>query len=208
MDATGLRALGWLVLVGLLLTGCRPEPSETLGYGPLPVIAGTNVAVPRGWRPSLAEETRDWKWIVIHHSATDAGGALAFDRMHRARGWDELGYHFVIDNGEGRPDGQVEVGSRWVKQKYGAHTKSPDGKYNQQGIGICLVGNFENSQPTANQWDSLIRLVAYLQRQYNIPADHIIGHRDANPTTLRPGKNVSLPQLRHDVEHFLDANSK
>ena len=61
--------------------------------------------------------------------------------------WDELGYHFVIGNGTHTGDGQVEVGSRWGKQKHGAHCKTPDNYYNDHGIGICLVGNFENSNP-------------------------------------------------------------
>ena len=37
---------------------------------------------------------------------------LASLRMDQAKGWDELGYHFVIGNGTDTRDGQVEVGSR------------------------------------------------------------------------------------------------
>jgi 5-methylcytosine-specific restriction endonuclease McrA len=36
-----------------------------------------------------------------------------FDRSHRDKGWDELGYHFVIGNGTSSGDGVVEVGTRW-----------------------------------------------------------------------------------------------
>ncbi|MCK4602755.1 MAG: hypothetical protein KAU28_09835, partial [Phycisphaerae bacterium] len=53
---------------------------------------------------------RYWRYIVIHHSATARGNAAVFDKSHRRRGYDELGYHFVIDNGAGGPDGNVEVG--------------------------------------------------------------------------------------------------
>ena len=56
------------------------------------------------WR---AQGYRPWRYIVIHHSATASGNAAEFDREHRARGWDGLGYHFVIDNGVGGPDGRV-----------------------------------------------------------------------------------------------------
>ena len=196
------------MLLTLSLGGCGTPTTPDAGeYGPLPTIAGTQVVVPRAWRPSSRSEVRDWKWIVIHHSATGSGGALAFDRMHRARGWDELGYQFVIDNGTARAGGCVEVGSRWVKQKYGAHTKSPDGKYNLQGIGICLVGNFEKETPGPEQWDSLVRLVAFLQGEYGIPARNIIGHRDANGgATLCPGKNLSVKKLREDVARFVAEN--
>lgn len=167
-----------------------------------PTIRGTQIAVPRAWRSR--QTPRDWHWIVIHHSASDSGSAATFDQWHRQRGWDELGYHFVIDNGEGLPDGRVEVGGRWYKQKQGAHAKSPSGEYNDRGIGICLVGNFEKTAPTADQWQSLVRLVAYLAREYDIPESRIIAHHDVNSQTLCPGKNLNLEQLRHDVAHIAD----
>ena len=68
---------------------------------------------------------RTWKYIVIHHSATDSGSAASFDRSHRKRGWDGLGYHFVIGNGRGTGDGVVEVGYRWTRQVTGAHAGRP-----------------------------------------------------------------------------------
>ena len=86
-----------------------------------------------------------WTTVVVHHSATDRGSASAFDRGHRGKGWDELGYHFVIGNGRGSGDGQIEVGSRWYKQKHGAHCKTPDNYFNEHGIGVCLVGDFTRS---------------------------------------------------------------
>ena len=108
--------------------------------------------------------------IVIHHSATPTGNADEFDKMHREKGWDELGYHFVIGNGTGSGDGQVEIGPRWVKQKHGAHAKVPGHpEYNDVGIGICLVGNFDVTRPTEAQMASLAQLVRFLMDRYNIP---------------------------------------
>jgi N-acetyl-anhydromuramyl-L-alanine amidase AmpD len=46
----------------------------------------------------------------------------------------------------------------------------------------------------------LVRLVAYLSREYGIPSDRIIGHHDVNPQTLCPGANMDLKRLRRDVE--------
>jgi len=198
-----LIALGSAVLIGC---GAVVGTHNHWGFQPLPEITGTKVVVPSHWQPE--ETPRTWKWIVIHHSASDSGGAAVFDVWHRKRGFDELGYHFVIDNGEGMPDGNVEVGSRWLKQKQGAHAKSPDGQYNERGIGICLVGNFENSEPTAKQWQMLVKLVAYLSAQYDIPSDRIIGHHDVNGTTLCPGKNLSVEKLREDVKAYLREHRK
>lgn len=131
---------------------------------------------------------RQWKYIVIHHSATEEGCAAVFDRFHRGKGWDELGYHFVIPNGKGGPDGSVEVGSRWRCQKWGSHTGgTPDNEYNNLGIGICVVGDWSRSLPTPAQLAGLRQLVLHLARTYRIPLRNIIGHRDA------PGAKTACP---------------
>jgi hypothetical protein len=156
---------------------------------PVPSMVG----IPRDWAPIVAP--RRWEWIVIHHSATPVGGAARFGREHQAKGWDELGYHFVIGNGSDTANGLVEVGSRWPKQKQGAHTKTPDNNFNEKGIGICLVGDFDVARPTEAQLRAVAKLTAYLMKTYRIPADHIIGHCDAKATHC-PGKNLRIAQLR------------
>jgi hypothetical protein len=169
----------------------RPIPQQPVSAPPVatPAMAG----IPRDWTPGVA--SRKWEWIIIHHSATPVGGAVRFGREHQAKGWDELGYDFVIGNGTDTANGLVEVGPRWVKQKIGAHTKTPDNHFNEQGIGICLVGNFDSARPTAAQLQSMSKLVAYLMKTYRIPADHIIGHGDAKATDC-PGRNLHIAQVR------------
>jgi hypothetical protein len=149
--------------------------------------------VPREWIPAVPPN--NWQWIVIHHSATPAGSARAFDASHRHRGWDELGYHFVIGNGTGSGDGQIEVGSRWPKQKWGAHAKTPDNRFNEYGIGICLVGDFSMDRPTPAQIESLTRLVGYLMFTYQIAPSHVLGHGQTKPTEC-PGRYVNVAEIR------------
>ena len=145
------------------------------------------------WNPSGPE--RPWQFIVIHHSATPTGSAAEFDVMHRAKGWDELGYHFVIGNGTGSGDGQVEVGGRWRKQKHGAHCKvAGHPEYNDVGIGICLVGNFDETYPSEAQMASLARLVRYLMDRYGVSRSHIYGHGQLKPTDC-PGKYFNYADL-------------
>lgn len=145
---------------------------------------------PAAWGQDLWEVSRPktWRYIVIHHSGTDKGNASEFDAQHRKRGWDELGYHFVITNGKGGPDGRIEVGNRWRAQKTGAHTGgTPGNEYNECGIGICMVGDFRNRLPSAAQLASLRQLADYLVARYNIPPENIIGHCDA------PSANTECP---------------
>lgn len=120
-------------------------------------------AAPRAWTPPV--QSRPWQCIVIHHSATDFGGARRFDKGHKEKGWDDLGYHFVIGNGSDTRDGAVEVGPRWRQQRQGAHCRSPEDYYNERGIGVCLVGNFDDGPPSAAQRQSLEKLVRYLCRK-------------------------------------------
>jgi hypothetical protein len=164
-----------------------------------------NVAAPSGpaaWKPRVA--ARHWKWIVIHHSATPAGSMAFFDKEHKAKGWDGIGYHFVIGNGTDTADGQIEVTPRWPLQKWGAHAKTVDNRFNEHGIGICLVGNFDVERPSPKQMQSLSRLVAHLSQTYRISPQNVVGHRDTKPTDC-PGRFVNLAPIRHAASATADA---
>jgi hypothetical protein len=169
---------------------------------PLPAVPAPSAGVPREWVPLV--RANQWNWIIIHHSATPTGGAAAFDKMHKAKGWDELGYHFVVGNGTDTRDGQVEVGPRWPKQKWGAHTKTPDNQFNNFGIGICLVGNFDNTRPSYAQMQATSKLVAYLMKTYHVPPERVIGHGMAKPTDC-PGRYMSVAEVRRMSGQILAA---
>ena len=123
---------------------------------------------------------RQWEYIVLHHSASGSGSLASIDQYHReVRGWDECGYHFVIGNGTESGDGEIEVGGRWLKQKHGAHTKHPDHpEYNDDGIGVCLVGNLDGTPPTPKQVVACRRLVGYLSERCQISPQHVATHAD------------------------------
>ena len=173
----------------------KPEDKK-----PSPQLTG----IPRDWTPGV--RANDWKWIVLHHSATPAGGAKAFDKMHREKGWDELGYHFVIGNGTDTGDGQIEVGPRWTKQKHGAHAKTPDNRFNERGIGICLVGNFDNERPTRAQVAALNKLVAYLMKTYHVSPTGVLGHEDTGKATDCPGKFMDVAGIRRAAGQMAGAD--
>jgi len=139
--------------------------------------------------------SRKWKYIIIHHSATNEGSSLSFHKFHLKRGWDKgVGYHFVVDTkSQGKLDGQIEVTPRWLKQQDGAHTKAAD--MNTKAIGIALVGNFNIHEVSPKQHESLTHLVNTLRRHYKIPMENILGHKHINgAVTDCPGKK--FPWLR------------
>lgn len=143
-----------------------------------------------------------WRYIIIHHSATDNGNALYFDYAHRKRGFNRgLGYHFVIDNGtDTKADGQIEVSPRWIKQQNGAHCSASG--MNFKSIGICLVGNFNYERVSGKQMNSLVYLVKLLRKYYGIPANNILGHGQVkNAQTDCPGRNFPWNEFRSRMRH-------
>lgn len=173
----------------------RSQPIHTTRYIPPATQRRSHAA----WYPKYSRISKRWESIVLHHSATDRGGAKLFDKSHRQRGWDGLGYHFVIGNGSDTPDGAIEVGSRWQHQKHGAHCKSKNNYYNEHGIGICLVGDFTRQSPSPRQMESLYKLTQFLTRTCNIPAGRIVSHKLINKKTKCPGHRFPVAAVRRFI---------
>lgn len=132
-----------------------------------------------------------WKTITLHHSATIEGNAESFGRNHRRRGMGGLAYHFVIGNGTGSDNGEIEVGWRWRKQ---VETNR------KRDIQICLVGNFNQQQVSEEQFKSLIQLLKILESQYGISVSNIRRHKDVpEALTECPGKNFPITRIKSEL---------
>jgi hypothetical protein len=175
-----------------------------LNGAPGPQNAGAPLAAPlaelapapaQGWDGLLfdrldreAEADRAWNGIVIHHSGTNQGSAESIARIHEGQGIRGLGYHFVIGNGAGQPDGEIAVGFRWSDQLPGAHIAGPMPQADKnRKIGICLVGDGDRRPFTEEQLAALASLVTSLQERYAIPAERVTLHRDL-ASTASPGR--------------------
>ncbi len=186
-------------------SGCAATPPKggekvggNSGYRDLSVPALVLPGVPNEIK--TYENSRKWKYVVIHHSASTSGNAATFDKMHRKRGWNRgLGYHFVVGNGNGSGNGRIEIGSRWVKQIDGAHSGIKE--YNHFGIGICLVGNFENETPSSKQMESLLSLISYFQERYKIPSENVILHKHVK-TTACPGRKFPYFEVLSNINAY------
>jgi len=145
-----------------------------------PVIAATR---------SLSITPKRWKFIVAHHSGIEKGNGRTYDREHRRRGYENgLAYHFVIGNGVDSGEGEIEIGPRWLRQIHGGHVRSET--YNEHGIGICLVGNFEKRLVSKKQLASFTTLVDWLRSSAPLgirPAFTVHRWVDRNHTVC-PGK--------------------
>ena len=172
------------------------SPSRPLGAVPPMLELPSRGGLPAAWRP--VDNARSWRFVVLHHTATKSGSVSSIDRAHRqrvanGRHWLGIGYHFLIGNGQGMPDGQVEPTFRWTRQIEGAHAGVDD--YNRYGIGIALVGNFEKHPPTMAQLAAARQLVSALRTEYAITADRVVGHGDVKATAC-PGRFFSVSAIR------------
>lgn len=144
-------------------------------------------------------------FIVVHCSATNATmdiGVSEITRWHIQRGFDTVGYHYVI-----RRNGTLETGR--PENVIGAHVKG----HNANSIGICLAGgvNAQNKPEnnfTAEQIATLKLLLNQLRERY--PAARILGHRDLSPDKNGDGKITPNEYIKacpsFDVGQWLDAS--
>ena len=127
--------------------------------------------------------------ITLHHSGspkpiTDPDEAKT--KMHnlqvwgqREKNWWDVPYHFVIG-----PDGTIFEGRDF---HYMGETNT---KYDPTGhFLISAMGNYEIQQPTQEQIDSIVSLMAWAADTYDIPVEKIYGHCDLAKTAC-PGKHL------------------
>jgi LysM repeat protein len=182
--ANGLRdpnqiGVGERLLIPRVSVPLRVEPYRPVSLEPIEKIVGRK------------QYKVKWKYITLHHSATREGNAEAFDRNHRRRGMGGLFYHFVIGNGTGSLDGEVEVGWRWIRQV----------EVERKGdIQICLVGDFNQQNVSPVQFTVLVKLIKVLTQQYSIPVNHIRKHNDLkNKITECPGRDFPFYRILAEV---------
>ena len=139
--------------------------------------------------------TNNWKGIVVHHSAIKSGNAAIYDLNHRKKGMQNgLAYHFVIGNGIDSGDGEIEIGRRWTHQLQGGHVKNH--KINLTAIGICLIGNFQETRPSKMQIEAFTQLMDWLKSEVVPKAKQFAGHRELRgEQTVCPGKNFPLAAM-------------
>ena len=115
--------------------------------------------------------------IVIHCTASRNGRTRALVDIradHLARGFNDIGYHYVI-----QPDGHVDTGRD--EEVPGAHAQG----HNAHSIGVCLVGGLGGpdklnpGQFTEAAWEALRITVQDLMDRY--PEAAVVGHRDLSP---------------------------
>jgi len=131
------------------------------------------------------------KKVILHCADTpdalkgdkyfDLFGRDDIDDWHRERGFNGIGYHFVV-----RRTGVVEVG-RDIKV-IGAHTYGE----NKDSIGVCYIGK---AHPSLDQLESIINMYVLFKRQYGFDHTKWFGHYEFNPGKTCPGIDMVMLRL-------------
>lgn len=123
--------------------------------------------------------------IIIHCTATECGrdyAAAEIAQWHKARGWQDIGYHYVI-----HLDGSIERGRD--EQRVGAHCVG----HNVTSIGVAYIGGLQDGKPadtrTAEQKQALKALIDDLLSKY--PSATVHGHCEYNRGKACPCFDVS-----------------
>jgi hypothetical protein len=136
--------------------------------------------------------------LCIHHSASSSGTVEEFDLMHRGRGFSSIGYHHVIGNGKGIPDGEIKLGRPEKIDGAGVWGN------NKGKLHCCMIGQFSRAHsgytgpPTPKQWHALGHWLLVKGATYSVPFTGIVGHKEialkGHPTAC-PG-DIDLKQVR------------
>lgn len=165
--------VGMLTVTSALLLALAPAPLTPDASGSLYAVDSPQ-ALDAIFQTQVAVRPGQWKYLYVRHSASTTGNAMT---LGEATG--TLGDHFVIGNGDGAFDGEIQLGYRWDQQ---APAAAPIGaaEIDPACISICLIGDFDSTVPTPLQLRRLGQLVATLQVRLGIGDERVILVDQAN----------------------------
>ncbi len=160
--------MGVLTLTSALLLALAPPPLRADASNSLFAVDQPDAldAIYNTLRPIASGQ---WRYIRIHHSRTMGGNALTLAQTSPAG----LGDHFVVGNGDGSLDGEIQIGQRWNQQQPAI---SPVGSpsVDPNCLSICVIGDFDHGVPTPLQMRRLTQLVCSLQVRLQISPDRVL----------------------------------
>ena len=149
---------------------------------------------------ATAGASHEWTSVVIHHLEQPAGDLETIDRNHRKAGLHSLGFHFIIGNGNGLGDGDVQMGNRWHSQSSAAKPRDiHQDNWNDGIVSICLIGNGNRRPFTEQQTVHLSHLVQRLQQELSIPAEQVFLESDLSGHSNSPGKFFAEAQFKSQL---------
>jgi hypothetical protein len=190
-----------LVVFSCLVGGLSLTSALLLALAPAPLIPDASrslfaIDAPRTldvvFETRVPAQSGRWKYIYIRHSKTTSGNALS---LGQASGG--VIDHFVIGNGDGCIDGEIQVSHLWNDQ-LPAGTPAGTTRIDPSCISICVIGDFDRSVPTPTQMRRLAQLVGTLQGRLNISPEQVFFIEEA-PGAAGIGRYFPSPDFRQQL---------
>ena len=162
-------ALTSILLQAMARSPMQPDAADTL------FAYGTGDSIDAIFRMQVPVQPNRWQYLYIHHTKTSTGNALMLGNSP-----DGVTDHFIIGNGDGLADGELQISQRWNHQQ---SALSPTGNLvvEPNCVSISLVGDFDRKPPTPMQLGRLGQLVQALQMRCRIPASRVEWLNDGTP---------------------------
>lgn len=126
---------------------------------------------------SEADQSPDrWDSIEIFFSDTQGGNIGRLAAVQGLRSAADIRCHFVLCNGVGANDGEIQTTASWQAQR--SVRRGANAQGGQQTIRICLIGNGVSALPTDYQLKRLETLLEALCRRFDIVPDAVYLPRD------------------------------
>jgi hypothetical protein len=180
-----------LTFTSALLLALAPPPINSENFNSLSA-SDHGEFLDEVFKTAVPTRADQWRYIYIHQSSTDTGNAQTL-----AGPTGDFCDHFVIGNGQGCQDGEIEISPRWNQQQ-SASTPPGVAHIEPDCISICLVGDFDHSMPTPMQLRRLGELVTTLQSQLRIPGQRVIFLTQAN-TPSGAGRYFPVTAFRDQI---------
>lgn len=140
-------------------------------------------------------------YIILHHSLTKDSSTVSWSAIRKfhteTNHWRDIGYHYGIELVNDR----YEILKGRMDDEVGAHAR----KFNHKSLGICCIGNFDDSPMPLKQYKFLVKLIRGLQRIFDIPRGRVIGHWETYKflglpiQKTCPGKTFNLDIFRREI---------
>lgn len=166
--------------------GARP-PEDIFPTGPARVVWAHNTAGPvMSPQASKADEEARLRAVQSFHMNPDDPSTAA----REGRGFSDIAYSFLI-----APSGRRYEGRGW-RRKHGGNL----GANNSNSVSICLIGNYDEQDPTPAQIQAFRQIIADgLQAGHIVRGYALLGHRDEPAPKSCPGNRVH-PRLKEFVQ--------
>lgn len=133
-------------------------------------------SVDHAMRSRACQAPDRWNSIEIFFSGTKGGSLAELAAARGTAGAAELNCHFVICNGNGADDGDIQPTEKWQKQWSSRPGATWQGS--ERTIRVCMVGDGVAVTPTNYQLKRLEMLLEALCRKFNIPAENVYLPKD------------------------------